>query len=138
MEQEIVNGIACARDEAKITLIGVPDIPGVAAKVFGPLADASVSVDMIVQNVSQDGKSTDMTFTVGRIDVQRAIEALEAAGPDLTRESFLAALSDLKAVDLDGLQLTFGPGDNQGLDDVFLTRITSDGRFEAIVPAGSS
>ncbi|MSO75186.1 MAG: aspartate kinase [Alphaproteobacteria bacterium] len=77
VEQEIVSGIAYNRDEAKVTLIGVPDRPGVAASVFGPLAEANINVDMIVQNVSHDGKLTDMTFTVARSDLQRAIKTLE-------------------------------------------------------------
>jgi aspartate kinase len=71
VEQAIVSGIAYSRDEAKITLRQVPDRPGVAAAIFGPLSEASVNVDMIVQNVSADG-TTDMTFTVGRADLPRA------------------------------------------------------------------
>ncbi len=72
VEQEVVSGIAYSRDEAKITLRQVADKPGVAASIFVPLAAASVNVDMIVQNVSADGQSTDMTFTVGRGDAERA------------------------------------------------------------------
>ena len=71
VEQAIVSGIAYSRDEAKITVRRVPDRPGIAAAIFGPLSDASVNVDMIVQNVSADGM-TDMTFTVGRADLPRA------------------------------------------------------------------
>src|SRR5579883_3246407 len=74
VEQEVVSGIAYSRDEAKITLTRVADKPGVAAAIFGPLADASVNVDMIVQNVSEDGKTTDMTFTVARADLDRAVK----------------------------------------------------------------
>jgi aspartate kinase len=76
VEQPIVSGIAYSRDEAKVTLRRVPDKPGIAAMVFGPLAAANVNVDMIVQNVGADG-STDMTFTVGRADLPRARELLE-------------------------------------------------------------
>ena len=75
VEQAIVSGIAYSRDEAKITLRQVPDRPGVAAAIFGPLSAASVNVDMIVQNVSADG-TTDMTFTVGRADLPRAQQIL--------------------------------------------------------------
>ena len=75
VEQAIVSGIAYSRDEAKITLRQVPDRPGVAAAIFGPLSAASVNVDMIVQNVSADG-TTDMTFTVGRADLPRAEQIL--------------------------------------------------------------
>jgi aspartate kinase len=78
VEQEIVAGIAYSRDEAKITVRRVPDRPGIAAAVFGPLADAHVNVDMIVQNVSADG-TTDMTFTVGKTDFLRAQAVLEEA-----------------------------------------------------------
>ena len=77
MEEELVSGIAASRDEAKITLLRVADIPGVASKVFGPLSKAGVSVDMIVQNVSADGKATDMTFTVSRADLDRALDAVK-------------------------------------------------------------
>jgi aspartate kinase len=78
VEQQIVSGIAYSRDEAKITLIGVPDRPGVAATIFGPLAEANINVDMIVQSVSADGQTADLTFTVGRSDLARAARALEA------------------------------------------------------------
>lgn len=77
VEQEVVNGIAYTKDEAKITLINVPDVPGVAAKIFGPLAESNINVDMIVQNVSHDGKLTDMTFTVMSNDLPRVIEILK-------------------------------------------------------------
>ncbi len=76
VEKEIVSGIAYSRDEAKITLTKVADRPGVAATIFGPLAEASINVDMIVQNVSEDGKTTDLTFTVSRSDLDRAVKVL--------------------------------------------------------------
>ena len=77
MEKQLVSGIAYSRDEAKVTLIKVPDKPGVAAAIFGPLADGGINVDMIVQNMSEDGKFTDMTFTVGRAEFERAIHVIE-------------------------------------------------------------
>jgi aspartate kinase len=83
LEQQIVSGIAYSRDEAKITLAGVKDRPGVAAAIFGPLADANINVDMIVQNVSRDGATTDMTFTVSKADVDRAVQVLETARGEL-------------------------------------------------------
>ena len=83
VEQELVSGIAYSRDEAKITLTRVPDRPGVAARIFGPLADASVNVDMIVQNVSEDGTATDLTFTVTKADLERAANILEQARSEL-------------------------------------------------------
>ena len=75
VEQEIVSGIAYSRDEAKVTVRGVPDRPGVAAAIFGPLSAASINVDMIVQNVSADG-TTDLTFTLNRADLPRAEQTL--------------------------------------------------------------
>ncbi|MGE5514650.1 MAG: aspartate kinase [Bacteroidota bacterium] len=79
VEKELVSGIAYSRDEAKITLVKVPDRPGVAASIFGPLAESAINVDMIVQNVSEDGKSTDLTFTVGKSDLDRTKQVIEAA-----------------------------------------------------------
>jgi aspartate kinase len=76
LEQEMVSGIAYSRDEAKITLTRVPDRPGVAAAIFGPLSDANINVDMIVQNVSQGGETTDLTFTVTKADLDRAMKVL--------------------------------------------------------------
>lgn len=76
VEQEVVSGIAYSKDEAKVTLTRVLDRPGVAAAIFGSLADANVNVDMIVQNISEDGAATDMTFTVGRAELDRAAEVL--------------------------------------------------------------
>jgi len=79
VEQELVSGIAYSRDEAKITLSQVPDQPGVAAAIFGPLADANINVDMIVQNVSQGGKTTDLTFTVSKAELDRAMKVIEGS-----------------------------------------------------------
>jgi len=76
VEKQIVSGISHSRDEAKITLLRVADRPGVAASIFGPLSEASINVDMIVQNVSEDGKATDLTFTVGRADLDSAVKVL--------------------------------------------------------------
>ncbi|SDF91107.1 aspartate kinase [Limimonas halophila] len=77
VEQDIVSGIAYSRDEAKITLTRVADRPGVAAGIFGPLAQEHINVDMIVQNVSPEGDATDVTFTVSKSDYDRAIKLLE-------------------------------------------------------------
>ncbi len=77
VEQQIISGISHSRDEAKITLLKVADKPGVAAAIFGPLAETNINVDMIVQNVSEDGKATDLTFTVGREDLATALDLLE-------------------------------------------------------------
>ena len=77
VEKRVVSGIAYSRDEAKITVQRVADRPGVAAAIFGPLADHAINVDMIVQNVSEDGKTTDLTFTVARSDLDRAVAVLD-------------------------------------------------------------
>ncbi len=89
VEKEIVSGIAFSRDEAKVTLVSVPDHPGVAASIFGPLAEANVNVDMIVQNISPDGTATDLTFTVGNVDLERAVEVLESRKEELGYEALL-------------------------------------------------
>jgi aspartate kinase len=83
VEQQVVSGVTYSRDEAKITLVQVADRPGVAAAIFGPLADANVNVDMIVQNVSENGKATDLTFTVSRGDLDNAMRLLEARRDEL-------------------------------------------------------
>ncbi|MBI2236001.1 MAG: aspartate kinase [Magnetospirillum sp.] len=96
VEKELVSGIAYSRDEAKITLVRVADRPGVAAAIFGPLAEAAVNVDMIVQNVSEDGKSTDLTFTVGKADLDRARKVLEDAKDALSYEKLVSDANVVK------------------------------------------
>jgi aspartate kinase len=83
MEQQVVTGIAFSRDEAQISIRQVQDKPGVAAAIFGPLAEASINVDMIVQNVSSDGKTTDLTFTVPAADYQRSLDTIAKAKADI-------------------------------------------------------
>ena len=77
VEQELVSGIAYSRDESKITLVRVADRPGVAAAIFGPLAESNINVDMIVQNIAADGQATDLTFTVTKGDLERAVAVLK-------------------------------------------------------------
>ena len=91
VEQEIVSGVTYSRDEAKITLLQVPDRPGVAAAIFGPLSDANVNVDMIVQNISENSNATDLTFTVARGELDKALEVLESCKSDL---GFVASVPD--------------------------------------------
>jgi len=83
VEQEVVTGIAFSRDEAQITLRKVEDKPGVAAAIFGPLAEASINVDMIIQVVSDDARHTDITFTVPTADFKRAMAILEGASASI-------------------------------------------------------
>jgi aspartate kinase len=79
MEQQVVTGIAFSKDEAQISIRAVQDKPGVAAAIFGPLSEGNINVDMIVQNVSSDGKTTDLTFTVPSADFDRAKATIEKA-----------------------------------------------------------
>ena len=82
MEQAKISGIAFNRDESQLTVLGVPDEPGVAYKILGPIADANIEIDMIVQNTSKDG-TTDFTFTVHRNDFQKALDILKRVSADL-------------------------------------------------------
>ncbi|WP_412057608.1 aspartate kinase [Bartonella sp. DGB2] len=77
VEQQVVTGIAFAKDEAQISLRRLDDRPGISAAIFGPLADSHINVDMIVQNISEDGSTTDMTFTVPSADVEKAVATLQ-------------------------------------------------------------
>ena len=83
VEKAIVSGITYSRDEAKITLFGIPDRPGIASRIFGPLAEASINVDMIVQNVSEETDFTGLTFTVTKSDLDRAVKVLEDGRGDI-------------------------------------------------------
>ncbi|HHK74907.1 MAG TPA: aspartate kinase, partial [Rhizobiales bacterium] len=83
MEQHVVSGIAYEKGEAKVTLVRVRDKPGVSAKIFSLLADANITVDVIVQNVSEDGRNTDVTFTVPEADLQRTLDVLEREREDI-------------------------------------------------------
>jgi len=83
VEHQVVSGIAYSRDEAKITVEKVADRPGVAAAIFGPLADNAINVDMIVQSASEDGHTADLTFTVAQVDLDRAVSVLERSRAEL-------------------------------------------------------
>lgn len=86
MEAPIISGIAFTRDEAKVTVTGVPDIPGIAFQVLGPVSDAGIEVDVIVQNISSDG-TTDFTFTVKRNDSEQAKDIVEAIAKKINAKS---------------------------------------------------
>ena len=109
VEKKPVTGIAYSRDEAKITLHKIPDQPGVAAAIFGPLADAGVNVDMIVQNVSEDGRKTDLTFTVARSELARALGAIEKAAPQIGYRD-LTSDADVAKVSIIGIGMRAHPG----------------------------
>ncbi|ENP65945.1 aspartate kinase [Brucella abortus] len=84
VEQQVVTGIAFAKDEAQISLRRVADRPGVSAAIFGPLAEEHINVDMIVQNVSEDGSKTDMTFTIPTGDIDKALKVLDKAKSEIS------------------------------------------------------
>ncbi|MBI2783227.1 MAG: aspartate kinase [Gammaproteobacteria bacterium] len=97
MEKPLVSGIAFNRDEAKLTVLGVPDVPGVAYRILGPISDANIEVDVIVQNVAQDG-TTSLTFTVHRNEMKKALRVLEGlqeslGATSITTDDRIAKLS---------------------------------------------
>ena len=87
MEKRIVSGVAYSRDEAKISLFGLPDHPGVSSEIFGRLADANVNVDMIVQSKAKSSDSANMAFTVGKRDAAKALELVKASQAAIGFES---------------------------------------------------
>jgi aspartate kinase len=89
VEDAVISGIAFNRDEAKLTILGVPDQPGVAHKILGPISDANIEVDMIVQNIAADEATTDFTFTVHRNDYGRAVEVLDTIARELSARQVL-------------------------------------------------
>lgn len=101
VEQQIVNGVAYSRDEAKVTLLNLPDRPGISAGIFGPLAANGINVDMIVQNVSADGQFTDMTFTVPRGDLARAVETLKAV--DILKDVEIRTAANVSKISVIGI-----------------------------------
>ena len=89
MEKPVISGIAFNRDEAKLTVRGVPDTPGIASRILSPIGDANIEIDMIVQNVSADG-TTDFTFTVARGDMKKAVAVLESVANDIGARELIA------------------------------------------------
>ncbi len=102
MERALISGIAFNRDEAKLTLTGVPDLPGVASKILGPIAAENIEVDMIVQNISANG-TTDFTFTVNRNDFARAQNVLEGLRADLGGNTAIISDSSIVKVSIVGV-----------------------------------
>jgi len=101
MEQPLITGIAYNANEAKLTIRGVPDRPGIASKVFGPISDAQINVDMIIQNVGSDN-NTDLTFTVDRSEYKTSLEILEKINCDIGAEE-IAATDDIAKISLVGV-----------------------------------
>ena len=89
MEKPVISGIAFNRDEAKLTVRGVPDTPGIASRILGPIGDANIEIDMIVQNVSADG-TTDFTFTVARGEMKKALAVLESVASAINARQVIA------------------------------------------------
>jgi aspartate kinase len=116
VEQPVISGIAFNRDEAKLTVMGVPDIPGVASKILGPVSAANIEVDMIVQNVAAD-KTTDFTFTVNRIDYVKAEEVLNKVAKDLGAREVSGA-RDITKVSLVGVGMRSHAGVASKMFDV--------------------
>src|SRR5450759_841479 len=118
VEQQTVTGIAFSKDEAQISIRRVQDKPGVAAAIFGPLADASINVDMIVQNVSADGATTDLTFTVPSADYERARVTIEKAKGSIGYERMDGA-TDVAKVSVIGIGMrSHADADHRHLGDV--------------------
>ncbi len=109
VEKHVVNGIAYTKDEAKITLVRVADKPGIAAAVFVPLAEANINVDMIVQNISEDGKHTDMTFTVQDVDMERTLKVIESLRDHIDFQEVRAA-SDIVKLSVIGVGMSSHAG----------------------------
>jgi aspartate kinase len=101
MEEALISGIAFNRDEAQLTIKGVPDAPGVAYRILGPIADANIEVDMIVQNIGADG-TTDMTFTVHRNDYSKAMGVLQGVAKDVGARQ-VAGLANIVKVSVVGV-----------------------------------
>ena len=108
MEQPIISGIAFNRDEAKLTIRGVPDTPGVAFKILGPISAANIDIDMIVQNVAQDN-TTDFTFTVGNVDYDKAIDVLKATAQDIGAGD-VSGTTSIAKVSIVGVGMRSHPG----------------------------
>ena len=108
MEQPIISGIAFNRDEAKLTIRGVPDTPGVAFKILGPVSAANIDIDMIVQNVAQDN-TTDFTFTVNNIDYDKALEVLQATAKEIGAVE-VSGTTSIAKVSIVGVGMRSHPG----------------------------
>ena len=109
VEQETISGIAYSPNEAKITIIGLPDKPGIAAGVFGALADQQVNVDMIVQSASSATKKTDISFSVGRDDLQKAVDIINKIKDELEFES-VDASPNVAKISVVGTAMRTQPG----------------------------
>lgn len=108
MEQPIISGIAFNRDEAKLTIRGVPDTPGVAFKILGPISAANIDIDMIVQNVAQDN-TTDFTFTVNNVDYDKALDVLKTTAQEIGAGE-VSGTTNIAKVSIVGVGMRSHPG----------------------------
>ena len=109
MEKQKISGIAYSRDEAKVTLVSLPDRPGIAATVFGSLAERHINVDMIVQSASADKQNTDITFSLGALDLDKAVACLEEIKDKLGYQAVVADL-DVAKISIIGTAMRSQPG----------------------------
>ena len=109
MEKQKISGIAYSPDEAKVTLVGLPDRPGIAATVFGALADSHINVDMIVQSASPDDSRTDITFSVAALDADKAVQVLEQQKSDLAFDRVIAD-TNIAKISVIGTAMRSQPG----------------------------
>ena len=109
VEQEKISGIAYSPDEAKLTIQGLPDQPGIAAAIFGTLADSHINVDMIVQTAASEGRKTDITFSLGRGDLAKALEIIEASRETLGFDG-IDAQDDVTKISVVGMAMRSQPG----------------------------
>jgi aspartate kinase len=129
VEYPVVSGIAFSRDEAKLTLLGIPDKPGVAARVLGAISEANIDVDMIVQSAAVDGK-TDFTFTVHRQDYDKALEILREKAYDLSAND-VQGISKIAKISLVGVGMRSHAGiastmfDTLGRENINIIMVTT-------------
>jgi aspartate kinase len=109
MEKETISGIAYSPDEAKITIIGLPDEPGIAASVFGELAQNHVNVDMIVQSASSQSQRTDITFSLGQADLGKAVEIIEK-NKDKLKYDGIDSSENVTKISVVGMAMRSQPG----------------------------
>jgi aspartate kinase len=109
VEQDKISGIAYSPDEAKLTIQGLPDQPGIAAAIFGTLADSHINVDMIVQTAASEGQKTDITFSLGRGDLAKALEIIEASRETLGFDG-IDAQDDVTKISVVGMAMRSQPG----------------------------
>jgi aspartate kinase len=122
VEDAKISGIAFSRDEAKLTILGVPDQPGVAYRILGPIADANIEVDMIIQNIAAQEATTDFTFTVNRNDFPRALEILDQTARDLGARQVLGD-SQIVKISLVGV----GMRSHAGIASLMFSTLAAEG-----------